>query len=167
MTHLRILVTKKTTGKLASKPNNENTDKNKPKSEKLQEHEETCLYMKENGSTGKTINIMVAHKLLGHPNEAYVWNTSKKLGWKLEGKWKCCEACSIAKAKAKLVRKTTSKKAEKPGERIYVDTSGPYNMSTAGNKCWVMVVDEATKMKWSRFIPNKRKIGDAIEPKIA
>ena len=42
------------------------------------------------------------------------------------GHLKPCEGCCRANARAKAVRKSTNVRATKPGERLFVDTSGPY-----------------------------------------
>ncbi len=70
---------------------------------------------------------------------------------------KQCEACAYAKAKAKREAKTTDIKATVRGERLFLDISGPYKMSLAGSKYWVLVVDDKTRKAWSFFVSNKNE----------
>jgi hypothetical protein len=72
-----------------------------------------------------TMNISKAHGLLGHVNEESTRKTAKELGWVLtRGKLKPCLHCAKAKAKQKNVCKASeTPKAEKPGERVYLDLS--------------------------------------------
>jgi len=44
------------------------------------------------------------------------------------------------------VKKATSSKAEKVGERIYMDISGPLNPSIGGLTYWALVVDDFSRM---------------------
>jgi len=111
-------------------------------------------------------DVNVAHRLLGHVNERYVRLTAAEVGWELTGTFKACEACAKAKAKAKGVAKTTNVKAEKPGERLFVDISGPYRKSVAGSEYWILVVDDYSRKKWSYFSRTKSKIATVIEPLI-
>ena len=90
----------------------------------------------------KKVEINHAHKIFGHPNARYTKLTAKLAGWELFGQFKICEACAKAKTKAKGVSKTAKMKAESPGQRLFVDISGPYAKSVIGNKYWVMVVDD-------------------------
>ena len=72
------------------------------------------------------MGIEKAHRLLGHGDENSTRLTAKKLGWVITpGKLKPCEHCAKSKAKQKNVtkRSDSSTKAEKPGERVYLDLS--------------------------------------------
>ena len=95
--------------------------------------------------------------------------TAKKLGWVITpGKLKPCEHCAKSKAKQKNVtkRSDSSAKAEKPGERVYLDLS---KVTVAGEKGevelkkkhWKIIVDEKMGNKWSEF--SETKIG-MVEP---
>jgi hypothetical protein len=42
-----------------------------------------------------------------------------------------------------------------PGERIFIDISHLSYTSLAGNKYWLMVLDDANDMIWSYFIKSK------------
>jgi hypothetical protein len=64
----------------------------------------------------KTVDINHAHDVCGHKEEALLRKTFKQLGVKLTGDMKPCEGCGYSKAKAKVISKTSSVKASKPGE---------------------------------------------------
>ena len=66
-----------------------------------------------------------------------------------------CGACAAAKARQKAVPKTTQLKATQPGERIFMDLSGPYHKSQGNNTYWMLVVDDFTRKKWSYFLKKK------------
>jgi hypothetical protein len=81
----------------------------------------------------------------------------------LTGALKPCEGCGfLAKAKAKAVSKTTSTKATKPGERLFLDTSGPFSPTLNGYKCWIQVVDDFTRYGFCEFNKNKKGMGAFI-----
>ena len=47
--------------------------------------------------------------------------------FRLTGTLEPCDACGIAKASQTRISKTMEIKATKPGERIYIDTTGPFS----------------------------------------
>jgi len=77
------------------------------------------------------------------------------LGIGVAGKLKPCEACAIHKAKQKPVKKATSTRAEKVGERIFMDISGPFSPSIGGSIYWVLVVDDFSRMGFCGFLKAK------------
>jgi hypothetical protein len=86
-----------------------------------QRAEERALNASASQST--SIDINVAHCLLGHPGENKLCMTAKAFSWRLTGVLKFCDACEQAKARKKNTAKTTNEKATKPGERLCVDLS--------------------------------------------
>ena len=113
----------------------------------------------------KSMDINEAHGLC-HLGEKLLRITFNALGVKLTGKLKACDGCCRANAKAKAVRKVTNTIAEKIGERLFVDTSGPYPETSAGNKYWICVVDDKTRKSWSEFRRTKSEIVKIVEKKI-
>jgi hypothetical protein len=111
----------------------------------------------------KSVDINEAHELMGHKCERLVKKTYKYLATELTGKFEPCEACGLAKAKAKGVPKAPATKAEKPGERWCVDTSGPFTETVGGNKFWVQMVDEATSFGINHFVDKKSKLAGKVE----
>ncbi len=80
------------------------------------------------------------------------------------GELEVCADCIDAKArKAKDVPKSTLQKASCPGERLFIDISGPYAKSVIGSKFWILVMDNYSRMKWSFFRKKKSKIGNVLD----
>lgn len=96
----------------------------------------------------KRLDYMAAHALLAHADKRNVEAAARKYGWTLTGEWKPCGACAYAKAKAKAVPKTTLTRVTEPGERTFVDISGPYDPSIKGSRYWLNIVDDKTRMTW-------------------
>jgi hypothetical protein len=92
----------------------------------------------------KTIDINEAHDMCGHKGEPLLRKTYKRLGDELTGKLRSCKGCCFAKAKAKLVSKTALTKATKPGERLFLDTTGLFSPTLNGHKFWIQVMDGFT-----------------------
>ncbi|MFM8622083.1 MAG: reverse transcriptase domain-containing protein, partial [Holophagaceae bacterium] len=97
-----------------------------------------------------------AHQILGHPGKELMKSTSNRLGWNLTGEDIPCEDCMIAKARRSNVNKVAKNPSTTPGERLMIDIS---SVKTTDNKksgrFWLLVVDEATDMKWSFFLQSK------------
>ncbi len=87
-------------------------------------------------SVKPAMDIMDMHDKYGHKGEGLLRKTASFLEIKLTGSMKSCEGCGLAKAKQKNVSKTTNVRADKPGARLFVDTSGPYPESLGGRKYW-------------------------------
>lgn len=103
-----------------------------------------------------------AHDVCGHKGEFLLRKTYKRIGVELTGKLTMCEGCGFAKAKAKAVSKTTSTKATKAGERLFLDTTGPFSPTLNGNKYWIQVVDDFTRHGFCEFNKNKKGMGEFI-----
>ena len=121
--------------------------------------------------TGKTtkmpesVDINDAHALC-HLGEKLLRTTFKGLGIKLTGELKPCEGCCRANAKAKAVRKSTGTRSTKPGERLFVDTSGPYPESLSGNRYWIQIVDDFSRKGWSKFRKSKVDLPKVVDEHI-
>jgi hypothetical protein len=113
---------------------------------------ETIEKRNANENNDVIVEINEAHEMLGHVGEKCLRETSKLFGWKLTGNLQVCAGCAAAKAKARAVPKMTQEKATTPGERLFIDISGPYAKSAVGNQYWVMAVDDYTRKCWSYFI---------------
>ena len=92
-----------------------------------------------------TLDINIAHGLLGHPDTKTVTAMAKEHGWTLTGSVQPCGSCALAKARAKAIPKSTMTKATKPRERLFLDISGPYSDSLNQNKYWLKIVDDYTR----------------------
>ena len=67
-----------------------------------------------------------AHNQWGHHGDRRLKEMARVMGYKLTGTPLPCDAFGIAKATRARVLKTTSVQATKPGERLFVDTTGPF-----------------------------------------
>jgi hypothetical protein len=108
----------------------------------------------------KTIDINVAHHKYCHVSEAALRATLKAAGINPTGKLRACEGCALAKARAKKVSKVPAQRSTKPGERLYVDISGPYSTTIVGSKYWILFVDDCSGKSWSFFTSKKSDLAD-------
>lgn len=112
---------------------------------------------------GKTIDVSKAHSLFGHASEDTTRKTAALYGLKVTGTMDLCDACATAKAKQKNVNKVGSS-TTRPGERLYVDISSVSATSIGGSKFMIMIVDDYSNMKWSKFIKAKSDLCDNVLP---
>ena len=84
-------------------------------------------------------------KLIRNLSESKVREVLKALGIIATGKMSVCDGCARAKATQKRTNKVTSVHADKPGERLFMDTSGPYSETVAGSRYWFKFVDDKTR----------------------
>lgn len=106
-----------------------------------------------------TVDINHAHRIFGHLGEQLVRKTAKRLNWKLNGHMTACTACMLTKAKTKAIRKYTELKATKPGERLFVDITGPFEESAGGYRYWAVATDDFSRYKQSGFLHKRNQIG--------
>ena len=111
------------------------------------------------------MDINEAHGLC-HLGEKLLRATFTALGTELTGQLRPCEGCCLANAKAKAVHKSSDTRATKPGERPFVDTSGPYPESIAGNRYWIQIVDDFSRKGWSSFRKSKMDLLRVVESHI-
>ncbi|MCP3667476.1 MAG: DDE-type integrase/transposase/recombinase, partial [Gammaproteobacteria bacterium] len=103
----------------------------------------------------KATEINIFHQRLGHPSEASTIKTAELNRVKLKGKFKFCESCIYGKAHQKPVKKWTGTRATVPYERVFVDITSLQHTSLGGSKHWAVVVDDATRFRWSFFMKDK------------
>ena len=115
------------------------------------------------GGSLKTMDIKMFHSLVGHPDTKFLEETATLVGLKLTAVMGHCEGCGHSKAKAARVSKVTNVRADQPGSRLFIDTSGPCKHSVIGSKCWFLVVDDATRKAWSFFGKKKDHLEDKIK----
>ena len=77
-----------------------------------------------------------------------------------------CDACNRTKAKQRNLSKTSNKKAEKAGQRLYLDAAGPYDPSTGGNQYHWQAVDEYTSTGFIGFSRTKKGIDKWLEKQV-
>ena len=77
-----------------------------------------------------------------------------------------CDACRVYKATQRPTKKITSITAQHPGDRMYVDTSGPFPRTLGGNHYWVKVCDQYSGMSWNIFLKDKTMVSHSVKNKI-
>ena len=116
---------------------------------------------------GFSCSLEYAHKVFGHTDTKTTKATAAELGWKLTTRtMPLCGACALAKARAKGVKKKAPKKASEPGERLFIDLSGPYKKSQAQSEYWLLVIDDFSGKAWSAFLKSKTHAGKLVKDHI-
>ncbi len=108
-------------------------------------------------------DIKLLHRRLGHPSYDYTKRTASLYDIKWEGEPVTCEGCAMGKGQQKAVKKSTENRAKERYERLFVDISSLPDLSLKGSKFWVLLVDDATRYKWSYFIQTKDEILSIVE----
>lgn len=111
---------------------------------------------------GKKMDINKFHVVLGHVHKAMLRKTAKSYNVGLTGKLVECSSCALAKSKKKKMTKVDTDIATVKGERICIDISYIANPSYGGAQFWVLVVDQYSIFKWSKFIKEKSNIDVAV-----
>ena len=109
------------------------------------------------------MNINEAHRKFGHATEKVVRKMLQALKIIPVGKMLVCDGCARAKATQKRTNKVTTVVAEKPGERIYMDTSGPYSETVMGSRYWYKFVDDKTRKSWDFYGARKNGITKVLK----
>ena len=99
---------------------------------------------------------------MGHVNEKILRATAAHYNLKLNGVLNNCIACSLAKIHHAPISRDLHDRSTIPGERIYIDVSYFNHSSIAGNKYWLLIVDDATDMTWSFFMKNKSDLPERL-----
>ena len=101
------------------------------------------------------MNRMEAHNKWGHPHNDQMSRMANHFSIKLVGKLESCTGCDLMKSRTKATTKTCSKLAENNGERIFIDTTGPFPKSRGGMKYFMCAVDDKSDKTWTYFAPSK------------
>lgn len=111
----------------------------------------------EQAQANLNINYEQAHAVLGHPGQNILLATAERMNWNLSRRdAKECKECLQGKAQRMQVNKTTNNHATKPGERLMIDISTVKTQNSKKiGRYWLLIVDEATNMKWSYFLKSK------------
>jgi Reverse transcriptase (RNA-dependent DNA polymerase) len=113
---------------------------------------------------GHKINVNELHNLLGHTSERKTKATAINMKWSLSGTFLKCEDCAVAKARQKNLNKFVLSKTNVSAERLYMDISSIRMKSVGGSKFWVLLVDEATDVKWSFFLTKRSELSEKLIP---
>ena len=109
------------------------------------------------------LDINIDHDRMCHINEKDLRATMYKYGIKLTGNRNPCPACLIDKAKIKTIPKMSLTQATRPGERIFMDTSGPFTTTLSGNFYWNKICDQYSKFSWDQFLKAKSEVPERME----
>ena len=85
------------------------------------------------------------------PNE----KMAKHYKIQLTGTLGSCAGCGLIKSRAHATIKTCKKRAEVNGERLFIDTTGPFPKSRGGMKYCLCAVDDRSDKTWTHFAPSK------------
>jgi hypothetical protein len=91
---------------------------------------------------GKKVDISEFHNMLGHCGSNRLENNAKIHEFKLNGEFKTCEQCDIAKCRQKNINKDWKGGIQVPGERLYLDNSSVKDLSYGASSFWVLIVDD-------------------------
>ena len=111
----------------------------------------------------KVMDINEAHDCFGHMDETRLRALAKRGNIKLIGKLRTCVGCMEAKAQRKNVQKRTETRAGRKGERIFMDTSGPFRRSIHGHKYWFKLVDDFSRKNWNFFLKKKKEVPEKLD----
>lgn len=88
--------------------------------------------------------------------------TVKDMGIAHKGEMKPCEDCALAKIGQKKTNKTDPNRSTVTGERLHIDISYVTTKSLGGDQYWLLVVDQASGFKWTRFLKSKDELADEM-----
>ena len=124
----------------------------------------------------RSMNINDMHYSLGHANDATLRETAKQLHPKLTSHRQYYSACGEVKAIRAAVPKTTSFRAARPLDRLFVDLTGPFSPSAGSARYCMLLVDDYSNVGWVLFLKDKtgstvtqafRALFSAFKPLIA
>jgi hypothetical protein len=81
--------------------------------------------------------------MLGHCGSDRLEKTAKIHDLKLNGDFKNCEQCTIAKARQKNVKKDWRGGSQVPEEQLYLDISSIMDLSYRESKFWALIQESS------------------------
>ncbi|CAM9933068.1 unnamed protein product [Sphacelaria rigidula] len=95
------------------------------------------------------VDINSFHQSHGHLHEGLLPETAKQLGVRLVGKLHECKGCSMAKGLRKPIPTSTTTRAAKPFERVFIDASSPKLVESAGGmNDYFFIREDFTRKIW-------------------
>jgi hypothetical protein len=101
------------------------------------------------------------HRMLGHLSIDSTKETAERVGLKLSGKVEDCQDCMLPKMKKNNL-KEVSEGTLIPEERLMLNISYIKHLSISQRNIWILLEDQATKMKWNFFSRRKSEMGPII-----
>jgi hypothetical protein len=106
-------------------------------------------------ASGKTIDVNMLHKAIGHPREDTTRKTAAHYNLKLKNKLEPCLDCAEGKSQQKDVNKTSKVSSDVPGEHLMIDISSIKKKSFGSKKFWLLVLNDCADKAWSFFLRHK------------
>ncbi|CAM9889479.1 unnamed protein product, partial [Sphacelaria rigidula] len=114
------------------------------------------------------VDMNLFHQSHGHLHEGLLRETAKQLGVTLVGKLHECKGCSMAKGLRKPIPTSTTSRAAKPLERVFMDVSDPKLVESAGGmKYSFLIRDDFTRKIWMYFGKHKSDTTRAFKQYLA
>ena len=111
----------------------------------------------------RNIDINVAHDQWGHHGERRLREMASIYGFRLTGNLRPCDACGIAKISQTRISKSTKVKATMPGERLYMDTTGPFSQCSPQTRYLHGAVDDFSGKMFAQFSSAKSQMKNFAE----
>ncbi|CAM9911506.1 unnamed protein product, partial [Sphacelaria rigidula] len=114
------------------------------------------------------VDMNLFHHSHGHLREGLLRETAKQLGVTLVGKLHECKGCSMAKGLRKHIPTSTTTRAAKPLERVFMDASSQKLVeSVGGMKYSFLIRDDFTRKIWMYFGKHKSDTTRAFKQYLA
>ena len=104
-----------------------------------------------------------AHSKWGHPHLDQLNKMALFNRVNVYGKLPKCAGCGLIKSRAMKTTKTCKRKATQNGERLFIDTTGPYPKSRGNMKYWLCAVDDFSDKTWTHFAKSKNQMVTFVE----
>lgn len=104
------------------------------------------------------MDINKVHEKCGHMSESVLKRVMANFGIQLTRNLEACDRCMKAKVHAKAVLKVLRTVATEPGERLYLDITGPFPPSVGGNIYDVKIVDQFSCKTWGAKVKKKSQV---------
>ncbi|CAN0574040.1 unnamed protein product, partial [Ectocarpus sp. 12 AP-2014] len=114
------------------------------------------------------VDINLFHRSYGHAHEALLKSTATSMGITLVGELEPCAGCSMSKGIRKGVRSSTSTRAVRKLDRVFVDLSGKRATLSIGGKQYTMIIrDDYSRFVWLYFLRAKSDAAEAFKKYLA
>jgi hypothetical protein len=96
------------------------------------------------------MDINEAHHDMGHMGEAALRKFLNHHNIKATGKFQNCISCMKWKGQNKAASKVATNTATYPGQRLYIDASGPLPLPMGRKEYWLKIRDEFKQLQWMK-----------------
>ena len=114
------------------------------------------------------VDISEFHCSFGHVHRELLLETAKQRGVTLTGELHECKGCSMAKRRKELTAKTTKRRADKRGGRVFLDVCGPKSVQSIAGKMYMLLVkDDFSRFSAVYFMRSKSEISKYFKQHLA